>query len=126
MGGTAIHGEVFSAQVLEGPTLSVSSRLKRAYGAVFTGAFLRMLQQDFDLSPAEAEIAVLITKGVPARRIAAARGITIGTVKVHRRIIRAKLHVHCVEQIVCKALLNRIGEMLCDEKIEGGGPSPVG
>lgn len=112
MGGTAIHGESFTEQVLTGPAMAVSVRLKLAYARIFTGKFLESLRKDFGLSPRQAEIVVLICKGVPAARIARALGVEVGTVKAHRRAIYGRLGVTCVEQCIAKAMLNHVSRLL--------------
>jgi DNA-binding NarL/FixJ family response regulator len=55
---------------------------------------LALLQAAYRLTAAEAAVALSLADGLPPEAIAAARGVSVGTVRVQIRTLFSKLGVH--------------------------------
>lgn len=95
----------FSACVLEGRTHEQTVRIRLAYARLFNSTVLARTAREFGLTNRQAQVAVLLCKGVPVCRIGACLGIAKGTVAVHRRAVYAMMGVRCSEQMICKLIL---------------------
>lgn len=92
--------------IIDGSPSAIVSRLRRSYGKVFTSDVVRHLMKVYGLTITEAELAMLICKGVPTKIIASELNKSQGTVKVQRRSLFLKMRVSCAEQVVSLVFMN--------------------